>query len=209
MIIRVVSTVSLVFLLILVLYLPSAHPPEHFIEQLRSEHERNAQFWGDDHALHMLARMLDFHAEAKQVSPIPQTLSNAPAPNQMDAAVAAQMSQMNARLFSNPYFKSLDMLFALATYRFSVFVEWLPYLLVFVFASVVDGSVRRVVKSKEFMQHSPEIFALHVSLAIMLFCGTVVAFVIPFPLHPMLLPVVPICIGLFASFAIANFHRRG
>ena len=44
MIIRVVSTISLILLLILVLYLPSAHPPERFITQLSVEHERNRPF---------------------------------------------------------------------------------------------------------------------------------------------------------------------
>ena len=51
MIIRVVSTISLILLLILVLYLPSAHPPEHFISQLSIEHERNSAFWGEEHAV--------------------------------------------------------------------------------------------------------------------------------------------------------------
>ena len=45
MIIRVVWTSSLILLLILVLYLPSAHPPERFITQLSVEHERYRPFW--------------------------------------------------------------------------------------------------------------------------------------------------------------------
>ena len=57
MIIRVVSTVSLVLLLVLVLYLPSAHPPERFIAQLSAEHERNSAFWGEERALRILSRM--------------------------------------------------------------------------------------------------------------------------------------------------------
>ena len=52
------------------------------------------------------------------------------------------MSQMSTRLFNNQYFKSIGALFALATYRFSAFVEWLPYLSIFVFAAFLDGLVR-------------------------------------------------------------------
>ena len=36
--IRVVAVISLVCLLVLVLYLPSAYPPERFLAQLRMEH---------------------------------------------------------------------------------------------------------------------------------------------------------------------------
>lgn len=209
MIIRIVSTLSLVFLLIMVLYLPAAHPPERFINQLRIEHELNAEFWGNEYALRILSRMLDLHADRQQASPIPQTFTNAQAPSQVDAAVATQMAQMTSRLTNNQYFKSLDTLLALATYRFSVFAEWLPFLLVFVFAAVFDGAVRRIVKSKEFLQHNPEMYALYVSAAIMIVCGTVVAFVIPVTLHPVLLAAVPVCVGILASLAVADFHRRG
>lgn len=209
MIIRVVAVISLVSLLIMVLYLPSAHPPEHFLSQLHAEHDRNAEFWGNDFALRILARMLDFNEETKQASPIPATLANASAPSPVDAAVAMQISQMNARLFSNPYFRSLDALRTLATYRFAAFAEWLPYLLVFVFASLGDGHARRIVKSKEFLQHNPEMVALYVCMIILLACGTVLAFVMPVMLHPVFLAVVPISIGVLAGLAVANFHRRG
>ncbi len=98
---------------------------------------------------------------------------------------------------------------ALATYRFSAFVEWLPYLSVFVFAAFLDGFIRRIVKSKEFLQHNPELFALHASLVILIICGTVVAFVLPVTVHPLLLALVPAGVGIFGSLAVANYHHRG
>ena len=209
MIIRVVSTISLILLLILVLYLPSAHPPERFITQLSIEHERTRAFWGEEHALRILSRMLDLHADAKQASPIPDTLAPAESRSQVDSATASQMSQMSTRFFNNQYFKSIGALFALATYRFSAFVEWLPYLSVFVLAAFMDGFIRRIVKSKEFLQHKPELFALHASLVILIVCGTVVAFVLPVAVHPLLLALVLPSIGMFGSLAVANYHHRG
>ena len=208
MIIRVVSTISLILLLILVLYLPSAHPPEHFISQLSIEHERNSAFWGEEHALRILSRMLELHTDAKQASPIPVTLAAEPR-NQVDSVASSQMSQMSTRLFNNQYFKSIGALFALATYRFSAFVEWLPYLSIFVFAAFLDGFIRRIVKSKEFIQHNPELFALHASLVILVACGTVVTFVLPVTVNPLLLALVPASVGIFGSLAIANYHHRG
>ena len=155
------------------------------------EHERNRAFWGEEHALRILSRMLELHADAKQTSPIPDTLAPAESRSQVDSATASQMSQMSTRLFNNQYFKSIGALFALATYRFSAFVEWLPYLSVFVLAAFLDGFIRRIVKSKEFLQHNPELFALHASLVILIICGTVVAFVLPVTVHPLLLALVP------------------
>src|SRR5437667_12692799 len=100
MIIRVVSTISLILLLILVLYLPSAHPPEHFISQLSIEHERNRAFWGEDHALRILSRMLELHTDAKQASPLPSTLVSAERRNQVDSVAASRMSQMSTSLLN-------------------------------------------------------------------------------------------------------------
>ena len=209
MIIRVVWIISLILLLILVLYLPSAHPPERFIAQLSAEHERNRAFWGEEHALRILSRMLELHADAKQASPIPETLAPAESRSQVRSASASQMSQMSARLFNNQYFKSIGALFALATYRLSAFVEWLPLLSVFALAAFLDGFIRRIVKSKEFLQHKPELFALHASLVIVIACGTIVAFVVPFTVHPLLLGLAPVGTAIVGSLAVANYHYRG
>lgn len=206
--IRFVSTASLLALLVLVLYLPSAYPPEHFIQQLRIEHGLNTDFWGENHATRILARMLDFQSTTKQVSPVP-SMTDAPASNAVDTAVASEMSQVNRRLFNNPYFRSIDTLLALATYRFSALIEWLPVLLVFMLAVLFDGFLVRIVKSKEFLQHNPEVYALHACAAIMTACATVLAFVLPITLHPLALPIVPVAISVFLSRAVANFHRRG
>src|SRR6201993_1417275 len=105
MIIRVVWIISLMLLLILVLYLPSAHPPERFIAQLSAEHERNTAFWGKERALRILSRMLELQTQAKQASPIPDTLASGGARSPVDTAAASEMSQMNTRLFNNQYFK--------------------------------------------------------------------------------------------------------
>lgn len=206
--IRFVSTTSLVVLLVLVLYLPSAYPPERFLGQLRAEHTLTTNFWGNDHAMRILSRMLDLQATTKQVSPVPSP-SDAPQPNPIDLAVAKQMSDVNTRLFNNPYFRSIDTLLALATYRLCALIEWLPALLAFMLAAVFDGFLVRIIKSKEFLQHNPEIFALNTCAAIMLACVTILAFVLPVTLHPLTLSFVPVLFSMFSSRAIANFHRRG
>jgi hypothetical protein len=205
--IRFASTTSLVVLLILVLYLPSAYPPERFIDQLRTEHVLTIEVLGDDHAMRILSRMLDWQSAAKQGSPIP-TPPDAPAPTPVDLAVAKQMADVNDRLFNNPYFRSIDTLLALATYRLSVLIEWLPALGVFILAALFDGFLLRIVKAKEFLQHNPELFALHVCATIMTACATVLTIVLPVTLHPLVFCAAPIAIGVFTSRAVADFHLR-
>ena len=206
--IRFISITSLLALLILVLYLPSAHPPQHFIDQLRVEHGLNMAILGEDHATRILARMLDFQAGTSQASPVPK-MKDAPNAISANSAVANEMAQVNGRLFNNRYFRSIGTLLALATYRVAALIEWLPVLLVFMLAVMIDGFLLRIVKSKEFRQHDPEMYAVFACAAIMTICATVLAFVIPVTLDPRLLPAVPVFISVFLSRAVASFHRRG
>lgn len=206
--IRVVVVISLVCLLVLVLYLPSAHPPERFLAQLRTEHEATAAYWGDGPALHILSRALSVQDSARQVTPIP-TPTDAPAANVLDGAVAQEMASVNQRLFNNAYFRSIDALLLLASFRFATLVEWLPWLLAFTAAVLLDGYLVRLIKAKEFRQHDPELFALYACGAIVVVCATVLGFVVPVTLHPLVMPCVPLVVSLLVSRAVGSFHRRG
>ena len=209
MILRVVAAICVTLVGVFILYLPAAHPPERFLDQLRVEHDLNARFWGPEPALRIMERMLDLRDGAKQSSPISSTLTNAPRQPALDVALAKQMTQMTDRLFHNPYFKSIDTLLVLAAYRLAAFLEWLPLLAGFILAAWCDGLIRRVVKGKEFSHHSPEAYGLHILLIVVILCATVVAFVVPVTLHPLVLALVPVAVGVSGSFAIANFHYRG
>lgn len=214
LVIRIVAIASLTALLALVLYLPSAHPPSRFMAQIRAEYAVAADVWGAEHALHIMARMLDMQTAQAQVSAVPAAMAAASAASAassvspVDAAMAAQIGQMGKRLFSNSYFKSIDALLALALYRFSVWIECLPVLLVFGLLALADGLLVRVVRSKVFVQHNPEMFALHASLAIVVSCLSVVACVLPVFVHPYWLAAAPFLMGVCANRAVANYHRR-
>ncbi|MBY0469042.1 MAG: DUF4400 domain-containing protein, partial [Burkholderiaceae bacterium] len=103
---------------------------------------------------------------------------------------------------------AIDALVLLACYRLSTLLEWLPWLVAFCVAALVDGGVVRVLRSREFRQHDPELFALLSCLAIVAACAAVVGFVIPVALHPLLMPSVPLLMSLLLGRAFANFHRR-
>ena len=205
--IRTIAVVSLLGLLILVLYVPSSHPPEMFIKQLRAEYKTAAAFWGEDAALRMLSRAMRTQDSARQITPIPSPQDAAPT-NAVNSAVGHEMASVNLRLFNNAYFRAIDALLLLASFRFAMLWEWLPSLLVFIGAAVMDGSFVRLVKSKELLHDDPEMFALYVSTAILVSCSTVLAFVWPISLHPLIVPCVPLVIGVLLGLAVQHFHRR-
>jgi Domain of unknown function (DUF4400) len=205
--IRIITIASLTVLLILVLYLPSAQPPERFVAQLRIEHSQAIAFWTPRHAERILTRTLDAHALASELSPVPGTALGQDQ-TALRSAVGNEMSAVNARLFNSQYFRSIDALLVLASYRIFTLLEWLPWLAPFCIAALVDGAVKRATRSKQFIAHDPEMFALWIGVAIMVACGTVVAFIIPLTLPPILLPAVPGCLAIFTAGALSNFHRR-
>ena len=206
--IRAVAILSLVSLLVLVLYLPSAHPPERFIAQLRAEHDATVEFWGRDPATRILSRALSVQDAARDATPVPSPTA-APAASGVSGAVASEMASVNQRLFNNAYFRSIDALVMLASFRLSTLVEWLPWLLAFMVAVVADGYVVRAIKAKEFRQHDPEMFALYACAAIVTACATVIGFVVPIDMHPLVMPCVPLGVSVLVSRAVGSFHQRG
>ena len=205
--IRATAILSLAFLLILVLYFPSAHPPERFVAQVRIEHEAVADFWGTESATRILARAVRMLDATAEVTPIPKA-SDAPSVTGVTNAVAQEMASVNQRLFNNPYFRSVDALLLLGSYRFATLLEWLPWLAGFALAALLDGGFVRIIKAKEFVQHDPEMFAVYACLAIVTMCAAVVGFVVPVTVHALVLPCVPLVVIVLAGRAVGCFHRR-
>jgi hypothetical protein len=206
--IRIISVASLTLMLIFVLYLPSAHPPEHFLSQMRAEHALNTDFWGEEGALRILERGLAMNAVLSSVSPMPNA-SQAPHPAQVNQAAAREMEKVSARFFGNTYFRSIDALFVLACFRLSSLLAWLPVEVFVLLALLVDGFLVRIRRSTEFKRHDPEWYALHACALTLLMCGTVVVFVMPVTVSPLALAAILPAGCLFLSRIVANFHRRG
>jgi Domain of unknown function (DUF4400) len=208
---RAVAVLSLMALLILVLYMPSAHPPEHFLARLRDEHAAAAEFWGPAVATQLLDRAIRMQGAARDASLIPGSTksADAPATAAVQAAVAVELSSVNQRLFNNAYSRSVDALLMLASHRLAAVVAWLPWLVVFLLAATIDGALVRVIKAREFRQHDPEMFALYAGLAIAVACASVLALVLPTSLHPLILPCAPVLIVVLLTQALGCFHRRG
>lgn len=205
---RAVAVLSLMALLVLVLYVPSAHPPEHFLARLRDEHAAATEYWGPEVATQLLDRAIRMQGAAHEASPVPRS-TDAPGNAAVQAAVAVELSSVNQRLFNNAYFRSVDALLLLASHRLAAIVAWLPWLSVFLLAATIDGALLRVIKAREFRQHDPEMFALYAGSAIVVACGAVLTLVLPTTLHPLALPLVPVLIIVLLARALGCFHRRG
>lgn len=106
----------------------------------------------------------------------------------------------------NPYFRWIDSLFALATYRLSAVIELLPLLAIFLLVMAVDGFVMRQLRAKEFVAHSAEMFGGSIIAAIMLGGMVGVSAFLPMQLHPMFFALSLLAMLFALSRAIANYH---
>jgi len=206
--IRVIAVAALTLLLVAVLYLPAANPPERFLKQIRIEHDLNADVWSEARAERILDRAMAMNGALSSVSPVPTT-AQAPHTDRMAEAVAREMARVNQRFFGNAYFRSIDTLLLLGTFRLAGLFEWLPVQAFAILAVVVDGFIVRILRSKEFKPHDPEWFALHASALVLLACASIVTFVVPLTISPLLVAALPVAGGFFFSRVVANFHRRG
>jgi Domain of unknown function (DUF4400) len=198
---------ALCVLLVYILYLPSANPPERFLQQIRIEHERNIAFWGDDHAHQILQRSLALYAAQDDLAPAAFASTPSVPVTDVNAAVTHQMSDVVQRLFHNRYAQAFDAVLLLATYRLSALVQWMPWVATFVLIICFDGYLVRAIRSKEFLEHSPMRFSLCAILATLALALTLLLLVIPASIDPVLLACVPLLFGTFVARAISHFHR--
>ena len=203
MLIRVMAVVSLSVLLMLVLYLPSAFPPQRFVAQIRAEHMASADCWGDLYASRVLSRLFQYQAalDSQPASANVHEVTRDP----VAQPVADSLGRVQLQLFQNSYFRSLDTLTMLALYRLAGLVQWWAPFLVLITACIVDALVRRRIKRLEFAKQHPEWFAAAMGMAILLICLMAVACVLPVPLSPLLLPAMLCVVAWLAGQMVAQY----
>jgi Domain of unknown function (DUF4400) len=198
---------TLCMVLVYTLYLPSANPPERFLQQMRMEHDLNVAFWGEDDGHQILQRSLTLYAHQDALAPAAFASTPSVPITDVNAAVAHHMSDVVQRLFHNSYAQAFDALLLLATYRFSAMMQWLPWVTAFVLIACCDGYVVRIVRSKEFLEHSPMRFALCAIGATVTLALTLLLLVIPASIDPVALGIAPLVTGTCVARAISHFHR--
>ena len=118
-------------------------------------------------------------------------------------------SDVSQRLFNNAYFRSIDALFALIGFRLAGLMEASPLIAAFASVAILDGAMTRVVRGKEFIQHSPEMFALHICAALVMLGSIALVMMAPCPIHPLWFVAAALTSSFTLSRAMANFHRSG
>lgn len=207
--IRIVAIATMALFLCLFFYLPSVYGPDRFLDQIHVEHALNERFCGEAHALRVLDRAITLHGDVEARSPRPAAASAAPLSSRVDAVAAYRLAEATAQLFNNHYTRSIDALLTLFLFRVAGLIDWLPFLMAFVVACVLDGYLRRSVKSSEFEEHSAEHVGVYWALGTLVVCGSLVLSLLPVTFHPFFLIVPPILVGVFGNQAIANYHGRG
>lgn len=207
--IRIAAIATMVLFLCLFFYLPSVYGPERFLDQIHIEHDLNDRSCGEAHALRVLDRAITLHGEVQSNAPSPAAVSAAAASSPVETVAAQRLAEATARLFNNHYTRSIDALVTLFLFRLSGLLEWLALLVGFVVACVIDGYLRRSIKSKQFEQHSAELFSFYMALGVLIVCGSLVLFLLPVTIHPFALIAPPVLVGLFGNQGIANFHAQG
>ena len=86
-------------------------------------------------------------------------------------------------------------------------VQWLPWVTCFILIVCLDGYLVRIIRSKEFLEHSPMRFALCAIGATLALALTLLLLVIPASVDPLVLGSVPLVLGTFVARAISHFHR--
>ncbi|WP_284620649.1 DUF4400 domain-containing protein [Aquabacterium humicola] len=206
--IRIVAIACLLGLLGMVLYLPAAYPAEHFLLQMKMEHSTLARLLGDSAASDVLSRSMSLHASSG-VPSLPKAPGVPTDPNSVPGAVANEMASLNRRLFGNAYFRSVEALAALAAFRLSTILEWLPWLSAFGVAALVDGRIEAIVVAREFARHDPELFSVFVISAFMTIAVMACTIVLPHSLHPSFLPLALAGVLTLVARSLAHFRRGG
>lgn len=219
--IRFMVVSALVGLLLLVLALPATRPPGHFLEVVRAEHAATADLWGQDVADAILRQALALHGHAAGAAPVPRA-GDAPAAasppgsaagtsaasSAAHRAAAREMAAVSRRLFDNAYFRSVEALLLLATFRLAALLQCLPWLAALGIAVLVDGLTVRRIRALALRTHDPERFALFAGTAVLGVCLLLLAAVAPVRVPPLAAVWVVVGVAVLVGLAVGEFHRR-
>jgi hypothetical protein len=219
--IRFMVVSALVGMLVLVLALPATRPPGHFLALMRAEHAATVDLWGTDAADAILQRVLAMHGDAAAIAPVPSAedrpvaaaqpsnaASTSATSSAAQQAAAREMAVVSRRLFDNAYFRSVEALMLLATFRLAALLQWLPWLAALGVAVLVDGLTVRRIRALALRSHDPERFAVFAGSAVFGVCLLLLAAAAPMRLPPLASVWMLAGIAALVGLAVGEFHRQ-
>lgn len=205
--IRGLLALTVAVVLILVFHVPSTRDAQFFLDQIKAEHALTTAHWGPDIATRILRQASDTKMGSTGLLPIPSA-TDGPQFRDTSAAVTREMNEVNQRLFGNRYFQSIRQLQALASYRLSHLMYWLPWFAAFLLANLADGALHRRIRSKGLNAASPEAFGLLATAATLVVCATGVALLLPTLGPPVMWPSMLAIGAALIGQLLASFHTR-
>lgn len=199
--IRSIALGTLVLNVLLALYLPARIPAERFLHHLREEHQLAVGCWGESAGLHILDQAMVLLDEARY--------AGGPAGDHRAEAAGPDLALTVARdrLIRSSYARSFEALVTLATYRVMALAAWLPWLAPLGLVLLLDGAALRVVRSKELVQHDPEVFAIFIVSAALVTAALLATLWLPITLEPLMAPSAVVVLLVALSRAMGSFHR--
>jgi hypothetical protein len=186
--------------------IPSLYPPGQFAALMHSERVRANDQWGESAASRIAARAGRWHTAAASFVDQASGSAQAAVPSGTERALSAPLRDIGKRFFANDYFRSIGAMVALAALRLSLALEHLLLFVVFAVVVIVDGYVVRLVRSKEFVAHSAELFGASVLGVVVCVATAIVGLLLPTAIHPWFVVGCALVAVLLFSRAIANYH---
>ncbi len=203
--VRMTALVTLLAMLVLLLYVPVTRSPDYFASITDEQYQRDTHYWSPELADEAIDRMRRLHPTV--IGAVPPIAPPTRLPPTLAPPLQREIDRIGAVLAGNAYLKSVDAVLALGTYRLRFLgMHWSLSALLMV-AAVGDGLCRRTIRSREFLQHDPEVFGLCTAGFILLACSGVVLCVLPLPLHPGVLPLVAPAMALLVGQALGHYHK--
>jgi len=193
--------------LLYALYLPAVNPPEAFVARLRHEHDLHAALFGEARAQKVLQQALRWYAHQDDLVPAAFAAAPSAAPPHETTAVSQHMANALERLFHNAYTRSFDALVLLAAYRLAGVLWWAQWLAVFILVACFDGYLVRLIRSQEFLEHSPLHFAISAIGATLALAVLLLLLVIPVSVAPLVTGSALLTFGVLIAIALSHFHR--
>ena len=110
---------------------------------------------------------------------------------------------------TNNYVTTLSVLYYVMTLRLLIVLSWLPYLVPFLGAVVVEGLVRRKIKLSAIGSPNPVKFAISKHILIVILFFPIVYLVFPIAFTPLFMPIWVLCVAWPLVILISNILPAG
>lgn len=196
--------ILLLGLTLMVLYIPSAHPPEFFYDLLGKEYALHIAQQGEHTGDDALAATLAMDPLLGAAVPLmPKGIPPLRGPS---GESGRKLAETIGSALESEYARSFNAYYLLVGFRARCLATAIVPLLAFAVVACYDGWLRRRIKAETFSLHNPEIFSVAALLVVAMFGAAVVSVLCPVLLPPSLIVALLLGAGALLNRVIANYR---